>query len=416
MPLTIHPELRRNPHLLAAAALGLSVGMLSSLFYSMGTFMPVWEAEFGWSRGDMSLSLTFATVAMFLCGTLAGRLGDRFGAARVGSLSLLTYGALLALLPFALSDVTHLWAGYVVLAILGVPSTAIIMIRPITSAFDARRGLAMGIALTGAGVAGFWVPRFVAYLIELQGWRVAMSGLGVLACLAAPLVWLGFRGERPTTRAATSSVEHGVEFSAALRTCRFWILSAMAIAMSLGVGGLVVHLVPLFLDLGAEPGQAAQIASLLGLATIAGRIGVGMLLDRFPANLVTMGTLLLASAGALLLHAFGLQFAPAAVMLLGLAAGAEVDLVAYLCSRHFGTRSYGAIYGLLYSIFVLGYGLSPFLVGLARDNFGNYDAALLGSMAAVGMAALLALFLKVPSSATYATGSQVAGVAQAPTR
>ena len=397
MPLTIHPELRRSPQLVAAAALGLSVGMLSTLFYSMGTFMPVWEAEFGWSRGDMSLSLTFATFAMFLCGALAGRLGDRFGAARVGALSLLTYGALLALLPYVLFDITHLWAGYILLAIVGVPSTAIIMIRPIASAFDARRGLAMGIAMTGAGIAGFWVPRFVAYLIGLDGWRLAMTGLGVLACLSAPLVWLGFRGERRTAGEATvTAPEHGMTFAAAVRTSRFWILSIMAIAMSLGVGGLVVHLVPLFTDLGANPARAAGTASLLGLATIAGRIGVGMLLDRFPANLVTMATLLLASTGALLLYAFGLQFAPAAVMLLGLAAGAEVDLVAYLCSRHFGTRSYGAIYGLLYSIFVLGYGLSPFFVGLARDGFGNYDHALLGSMAAVVMAAVLALFLKVP--------------------
>ncbi len=403
MPLKLHPELRRNPQLLAAAALGLSVGMLSSLFYSMGTFMPVWEAEFGWSRADMSLALTFATVAMFLCGTLAGRLGDRFGAARVGSLSLLTYGALLALLPFSLSDVTQLWAGYVVLAVVGVPSTAIIMIGPITSAFDARRGLAMGIAMTGAGISGFWVPRFVSYLIQWQGWQVAMSGLGAMACLAAPLVWLGFRGERHGASSAAGAANSGLEFAEALRTHRFWILSVMAIAMSLGVGGLVVHFVPLFSDLGAEPGRAARIASLLGLATIAGRIGVGMLLDRFPANLVTMATLLLASTGSLLLYGFGLQFAPAAVMFVGLAAGAEVDLVAYLCSRHFGTRSYGAIYGLLYSIFVLGYGLSPFFVGLARDNFGNYDAALLGSMAAVGTAAVLALFLKVPPAATFAT-------------
>ena len=403
MPLTIHPELRRNPQLLAAAALGLSVGMLSSLFYSMGIFMPVWEAEFGWSRGDMSLSLTLATFAMFLFGTLAGRLGDRFGAARVGSLSLLTYGALLALLPFALSDVTQLWAGYVVLAVVGVPSTAIIMIGPITSAFDARRGLAMGIAMTGAGISGFWVPRFVSYLIQWQGWQVAMSGLGAMACLAAPLVWLGFRGERHGASSAAGAANSGLEFAEALRTHRFWTLSVMAIAMSLGVGGLVVHFVPLFSDLGAEPGRAARIASLLGLATIAGRIGVGMLLDRFPANLVTMATLLLASTGSLLLYGFGLQFAPAAVMFVGLAAGAEVDLVAYLCSRHFGTRSYGAIYGLLYSIFVLGYGLSPFFIGLARDNFGNYDPALLGSMAAVGTAAVLALFLKVPPAATFAT-------------
>ena len=47
--------------------------------------------------------------------------------------------------------------------------------------------------------------------------------------------------------------------------------------------------------------------------------------------------------------------------------------------------------------------MSPFLVGLARDNFGNYDAALLGSMGAVGTAAVLALFLKVPAAETLAT-------------
>lgn len=396
--MTIHPEIRRNPQLIAAAALGLSVGMLSSLFYSMGTLMPVWEAEFGWSRGDMSLSLTLATFAMFLCGSLAGRLGDRFGAARVGALSLVAYGAVLALLPYVLTDVTRLWAGYIVLAILGVPSTAIIMIRPLTAAFDQRRGLAIGVAMTGSGIAGFWVPRFSAYLIGLDGWRLAMTGLGVLACLSAPLVWLGFRDERKAADAgAATAPEHGATFAEAIRTSRFWILSIMAIFMSLGVGGLVVHLVPLFTDLGADPARAAGTASLLGLTTIVGRIGVGMLLDRLPANLVTMGALLLASIGALLLYTFGLQTAPLAVMLLGLAAGAEIDLVAYLCSRHFGTRSYGAIYGLLYSIFVLGYGLSPFVVGLSRDNFGNYDAALLGSMAAVGTAAVLALFLKTPS-------------------
>ncbi len=399
MRLTIHPELRRNPYLLGAAALGLSVGMLSGLFYSMGTFMPVWEAEFGWSRADMSLSLTLATMAMFLCGTFAGKLGDRYGAARVGAGSLLTFGLLFALLPYLLSDIRHLWIGYVVLAIAGVPSTAIIMIRPITSAFDARRGLAMGIAMTGAGVAGFWVPRFVAYMIAVQDWRVAMSALGALACLAAPLVWLGFRKENSVSRIADRSMEEGMEFAAARRTARFWVLSIMALAMSLGVGGLVVHLVPLFTDLGAEPLEAAKIASFLGLATIAGRIGVGMLLDHFPANFVAMAALLVAAAGALLLYGFDLRFATLAVMMLGLAAGAEVDLIAYLCSRHFGTRAYGAIYGWQYSIFVLGYGLSPFFVGLSRDSFGTYDYALLGSMFAVGTAGLLAMLLKLPEAA-----------------
>ena len=391
----LHPELAANRGLLAAAALGLTVGMLPGLFYSMGVFMPAWEAEFGWSRGDMSFSLTLATVSMFLFGTVAGRIGDRFGAANVGPLSLFAYGIILTLLPLLISDVWHLWTGYIVLAIVGVPSSAIIMIRPITAAFDARRGIAMGIALTGAGIAGFWVPQLVGYLIELRGWRTAMMALGALPCLAAPFVWLGFRG---TGEAAVrrNAAEHGIEFRAALRMRQFWILSLMAIGMSLGVGGLLVHFVPLLTDLGADSVRAAEIASLLGLASVCGRIGVGLLLDRFSATLVAVATLLVAASGALLLYMFGLSFAPLAVMLIGLAAGAEVDLIAYLCSRHFGVRSYGAIYGWQYSVFVLGYGFSPFLVGLMRDSLGNYDLALLVSATAIVSAGILAPFMRVP--------------------
>ncbi len=127
-----------------------------------------------------------------------------------------------------------------------------------------------------------------------------------------------------------------------------------------------------------------------------------MLLDRYPAHFVAMAALLVAAAGALLLYGFDLRFASLAVMMLGLAAGAEVDLIAYLCSRHFGTRAYGAIYGWQYSIFVLGYGLSPYLVGLSRDTFGTYDVALIGSMFAVGLAGMLALILKLPATASAA--------------
>jgi MFS family permease len=391
----LHPELARNRGLLAAAWLGLTVGMLPGLFYSMGIFMPAWESEFGWSRGDMSLSLTLATVAMFLFGTLAGRLGDRFGAAYVGPLSLLSYGLILALLPLVMSDIRHLWAGYIVLAIVGVPSTAIVMIRPITAAFDARRGIAMGVALTGAGIAGFWVPQFAGHLIEVRGWRSAMIALGVLACISAPLVWIGFR-KADKAAVQQNAVEYGPKFQEAVRMRQFWILSLMGIAMSLGVGGLVVHFVPLLSDLGAAPGLAAKIASLLGLASVSGRIGVGFLLDRFPATLVTVVTLLLAATGALLLFMFGLEYAPLAVVLIGLAAGAEIDLIAYLCSRYFGSRSYGAIYGWQYSVFVLGYGLSPFVMGAMRDKLGNYDLALLGSVITISAAAFFAPLLGQP--------------------
>ena len=389
----LHPELANNYGVLAAAALGLTVGMLSGLFYSMGTLIPVWEREFGWSRGDMSLSLTLVTIALFVCGPAAGYLGDRFGAARVGALSLLAYGLGLILLAAVLREIWQLWLGYIVLAVIGAGSTAIVLIRPIAAAFDERRGIAMGITMTGAGIAGFWVPQFAAYMIELDGWRTAMTALGVLAILVVPIVWFGFRNYGKTGSAAAVE-DYGPTFKEAIRSAPFWVLAAMAIAMSLGVGGMVVHFVPLFTDLGADVVRAAQIASILGLSSVFGRIAVGMLLDRFSATLVALGTLVLAALGVLLLFLFGLQVAPVAVALVGLAAGAEVDLIAYLTARQFGTRAYGTIYGFIYSVFVMGYGFSPFFVGLARDHFGNYDLALLASAGSVFLAGLLAPLLR----------------------
>ena len=118
------------------------------------------------------------------------------------------------------------------------------------------------------------------------------------------------------------------------------------------------------------------------------------MLDRFPAPYVALCTLVIAALGVVLLFFFGLGFAPIAVVLVGLAAGAEVDLIAYLCARQFGTRAYGTIYGWQYSVFVMGYGFSPFLMGLMRDASGNYNTALVASAGVIAFAGLLAPLLK----------------------
>jgi MFS family permease len=384
-------ELRDRQALLASSAIGLSAGMTATMFYSLGAFIPSLQAEFGWSRGDISLGVTFMTIALFLAGPFAGRLCDRYGAASVGTLSLVSYA--LATIAFAttLKRIETFWIGYFSIAILGAGSTPIVLIRPISAAFDRNRGIAMGIALTGAGIAGFWVPRLVAE-VSVYGWRLAYYSLAAVALLAAPIVWFGFRtvpqgGVEPANRATPVD---GLTITEARHTKQYWLLLVMGFAMATGIAGLVVHLVPLFRDLGAETLVAARTASMVGLASVAGRLIVGLLLDHYSAPRVSLVILSLAVAGIVMLWLAGLRFAYGAVILLGLAAGAEIDLLAYLTSKYFGQKHYGAVYGWLYSVFALGYGLSPFLVGLSRDRWATYDVALLVSAALVLLSALLA--------------------------
>jgi cyanate permease len=82
-----------------------------------------------------------------------------------------------------------------------------------------------------------------------------------------------------------------------------------------------------------------------------------------------------------------------AALMLGLAAGAEVDMLAYFTGRYAALRNYGATYGGVLGLFCLGAGLGPMLFGKAYDALGGYDAALLISAAAllivVGMIATL---------------------------
>jgi MFS family permease len=90
-----------------------------------------------------------------------------------------------------------------------------------------------------------------------------------------------------------------------------------------------------------------------------------------------------------------MPFAIAALsgFLLGFAAGAESDLIAYLTGRYFGMANYGKIYGMLYMPFGLFSAASPVIYAQVYDRTGSYDPILEVSifMFVIGGALLLLL-------------------------
>jgi predicted MFS family arabinose efflux permease len=149
------------------------------------------------------------------------------------------------------------------------------------------------------------------------------------------------------------------------------------------------------MDRGFQPQEAARIAGVIGISVIAGRVLAGLLIDRFWAPLVTLPMLALPALACFLLAQSNLH-APAAIlsaMLIGLAAGAETDLVAYLTARYFGFANYGRLYGVQYSVFGFASGISPFLFGRVFDVTGSYQPILYVAAAlfVLGAVALLTL-------------------------
>lgn len=385
--------------LVVSAVIGLTTSMNAVMIYSFGSFIDPLNRQFGWDRGSLSLAVSVLTFGVFLSGPIAGKLADRFGAASVGALSLFAYGAAVLAMSLTLTSLPGFLLAYLLIAILGVGSTPIVLVRPITAGFDKRRGLALGIALTGAGLAGFWVPNAVTEAITGFGWQAGYWVIAAAAMVAAPIVWFGFR---PAERRAIASgpsrpAETGLTLVEARRTPAFWFATLLAVTMALGVGGLIVHLIPLFKDLGADARTAARMASVIGIASAIGRLLIGAALDRFNARLVATVVLLIGAAGIALIGLGGLGTGVVAVALIGLLLGAELDLLAYMASRLFGQKAFGAIYGWFYSMYSIGFGLSPYLIGVSREAFGSYDPALIGSVAFLAIAAIAVQGLRRPA-------------------
>jgi MFS family permease len=143
-------------------------------------------------------------------------------------------------------------------------------------------------------------------------------------------------------------------------------------------------------DRGASAARGAGISSVIGVALLAGRFGTGVLLDRFFAPRLAMIFFGSAAIGAGMLLA-GISGVPtlAAAFLLGLAMGAEVDIIAFLMSRYFGLRALGTSFGFGFASYVLASALGVFLMGAGFDATHAYTLPLAGCVASMLLAMLL---------------------------
>jgi hypothetical protein len=88
-----------------------------------------------------------------------------------------------------------------------------------------------------------------------------------------------------------------------------------------------------------------------------------------------------------------------AALMIGLAAGAELDLMAYLCSCYFGLRHYAKIYAVLYAILAIASGTAPVLFARVYDRTRSYRLSFIIAMCLfLSGAAVLLLMGRYPKS------------------
>ncbi|APE28102.1 MFS transporter [Aurantiacibacter gangjinensis] len=373
---------------LLVSVLGVAFGASPIPFNVVGfTVEPLME-EFGWSRTQIFLPITIFGIIASLLAPAFGWMADRYGVRKVALASLAAFGvafAAVALTPTERSATTlYIYYGlWVVIGLVGIGSTPVTWSRAINMWFFKNKGLALGILLMGTSIAAMVIPQIASWAIGNYGWRgmfLIIAGLPLLVAL--PLGIIFFREplpeERPDAVGGKAGTVTGVDLKTALRDYRFWLIWFSILTIAFAFGGAFINMVPILADHSFDTAAAANVMTILGIGILSGRIITGMLLDRFWAGYVAFPLLCLPAISSYLLLGTDTAFLPLAIggFLLGFAAGAESDLIAYLASRYFGMLHYGKIYGMLYMPFGLASAFSPIVYAWVRDTYGTYDPML----------------------------------------
>ncbi|MGA0019784.1 MAG: MFS transporter, partial [Steroidobacteraceae bacterium] len=158
---------------------------------------------------------------------------------------------------------------------------------------------------------------------------------------------------------------------------RFWLMLGAFLLLALGIGGVLIPLVPILRARGVSAEEAAAVQGALGLALILGRAFAGFLMDRFFAPLVAVIILIFPVLGVILLAVDGSSTsALIAAVCIGVAAGAELDVIAVLISRYFGNRAYGENYGWQYAAWTFGSGTAVIITNRVYDVLGSHTPVL----------------------------------------
>ncbi len=384
-------EFREGWRVVLASTLGVGIGVTGAPFFTLGIFMGPLAARFGWSRAALSAAALCLQLGYVVMSPFVGRLIDRIGARKLALTALAGLAVGFCLMTQIGPGIASFYVFLLIFALLGCGTTPVVWSYAVNTWFQKNRGFALSLTLAGTGVASMVAPIAVNGLIAAYGWQAGYLGLAAFTVFVViPVVWLFFR-QKPAPGPKAIVRHAGLTLIEARRNIRFWQLLAGIGCVSLGTGCLIVHLVPLLTDAGLSRGSAAQIAGLMGFAIIGGRLSVGGFVDRLHGPYVAAVYLLFPVLGCLILATTTITAGVAviAVLMIGLAAGAEVDLIAYLISRYFGLKAYGAIYGWLLVPFGLGAGFGPLLSGWMYDRHGNYMPTLYGAALVFALGAAL---------------------------
>ena len=376
-------------------ALALLIGSIGSVgMWSVVVVLPVVQAEFGATRGAVSLAFTLTMLGVG--GVATGRVTDRFGIVAAMALSISFIG--LAYVLAGLS--TTLWQFIAVHILIGLGTSATFgpMMAEASHWFERYRGLAVTIVASGNYVGGTLWPPLVNWGMQTAGWRATHIAIGIFCAVAMTIVLLVLRAQigRAVKRSHANAPPPRVDLRLSTNTLTV-MLGIASIACCVAMAMPQVHIVAYCGDLGYGVARGAEMLSLMMAFGVISRIGSGFLADKIGG----IRTLLIGSvaqAFALLFYLFfdSLSSLYLISAMFGLFQGGIVPSYAIIVRESMPAREAATRVGIVILASVVGMSFGGWVSGVIFDSTGSYAAAFLNGLAwnALNIAIVLSLLIR----------------------
>ena len=353
--------------------------------YGQGIYLVELQRLNGWPPALISGASTLSFLLSNMLATFTSEFVERLGAKRLVLLGIAALAASMAMLASA-TTVWQLYAAFILMSLGWIGMGTVVIATVVSLWFVRRRGLAISLAYTGASFGGVVATPLLVLLVERSGFTAAMltaAAITVAVLVPVALAWIGPRSQTgageivdpspPQSPSATAEISRGK----LMRSLAFWTISLpFALALVAQIG-FIVHQIAL-LEPKVGRSSAGLAVSIMTFMSIAGRFGLGMVVDRLDPRLVAAASIVSQAAALLVIRqtdAVPIILAASAVF--GFSVGNLITLPPLIIHREFSAASFVVVMGLSTAISGTVGALGPGLIGIIRGWSSDYDAALL---------------------------------------
>ncbi|HEY4747507.1 MAG TPA: MFS transporter, partial [Steroidobacteraceae bacterium] len=362
--------------------LAVIIGSIGSVgMWSVVVVLPVVQAEFGASRGAVSLAFTLTMLGFGLGGVATGKITDRFGIVAAMALSISFLG--IAYILAGLS--TTLWQFILVYCLIGLGTSATFapLMAEASHWFERYRGLAVTIVASGNYVGGTIWPPLVNWGTQFAGWRTTHIAIGIFCAVAMTLVLLVLRAQIgvATKRDHENAPPPRIDLRLSTNTLTA-LLCIAGVSCCVAMAMPQVHIVAYCGDLGYGAARGAEmLAVMLGFGIVS-RLASGWICDRIGGlRTLLLGSVLQGVALVLFLPFDGLASLYIVSALFGLFQGGLVPSYAIIVREYFKPAEAGARLGVVLLATLLGMAAGGWVSGAIFDLTGSYRAAFVNGIA-----------------------------------